>query len=383
MATIEKVVFSGYKLRLIEYRGGYYLEAENMNLKNRKRKRWAVKTTVLSEAKDEFYKAKSKLQETGRLDVLFETNLNDYIERFLRWSKIHSNSPRTYEYHAEAMKVFQEFISEKKIKSLSPEIYDQYKEWLFDKGLAPRTVDLKLTGIGKMITVLESLKIIPKGVVERPRLIRAKTSKSPTFWEEGEISRILASAQNMHIYDMVILGLNTGLRLGELTHLRWGDVNLDGGFILVQGYSMDFGGETFSFEPKDHEIRRIKLNAAAFEVLSRLRPKSELSPWVFANKYGKPRKNNLHRDFRIVTRRAGVEDKGGWHSLRRTFAVHLLMNGADLESLRRLLGHSDIKTTQVYLNVTARFLDETVNLVGFRGQKETGVVIPFKKGMTT
>lgn len=115
-------------------------------------------------------------------------------------------------------------------------------------------------------------------------------------------------------------------------------------------------------------------------MLSRIRPRSEISPWIFANKYGKPRENSLHRDFTIVVKCAGVKGKGGWHSLRRTFAVHLVMAGADLESLRRLLRHSDIKTTQVYLNVNGRHLDNTIDLIGFKGQKEKGAVISFRKG---
>lgn len=164
---------------------------------------------------------------------------------------------------------------------------------------------------------------------------------------------------------MILFCLNTGLRKQEFVYLRWKDVNLNGGFITVQGHKESHEDKEYSFEPKDHEARRIKQNTTARKVLEGLKGKADITPWVFANKYGCPRQvdGRIDMDMKEILDMANVKDKGRWHGVRRTFAVNLLMRGADLESLRQLLGHSDISTTQKYLNVTGRHLNVTVDLL--------------------
>lgn len=85
----------------------------------------------------------------------------------------------------------------------------------------------------------------------------------------------------------------------------------------------------------------------------------------------------MDKTLRAALKKSSIEGKGAWHLLKRTFAVHLLMSGADLESVRQLLGHSDIQTTRAYLNVTGQHLDKSVDRLEFR-KEETGV-LPFKK----
>jgi len=381
--TIEKVEHEGYRLKLILHYGRYYLEGENLNIKGRRvRKRWSLHTDDLDKAKDAFYREKLDLQKTGQMNVIFESGIESLIKSFLEWSKTNSKSPRTFESHTLSMRYFSEFVGAKKIEKLSPQVYEAFKRHLLDMGNSPRTVDIRLTAISALIRVSEELALIPKGVVPKPKLIREKRSKLPQFWEDAEVQAVLREAKKTYLYNMILFGLNTGLRRIELVYLRWADINLQGGFFNVQGYDLEYGGERFTFEPKDHEARRIKLNQQALEILMRLRDREVVSPWVFANRYGKPREfHTLNTNLAVVTRRAGVRDKGGWHAIRRTFAVHLLMRGADLESLRQLLGHSEISTTQAYLNVTNRHLDDTVDLIGFQEDENRGKVIPMRKNV--
>jgi len=381
--TIEKVEHEGYRLRLIYFRDTYYLEGENLNGsgKRRVRKRWSLKTDDLKKAKDEYYKLKLDLKKTGRLNVVFESGVMGFIDTFLEWSRVNSKAAKTKEIHVSSMRFFREFVTAHKIEKLTPQVYEAFKKHLFDLGNGPRTVDIKLTVVGKMITVAEELDLVPKGILPRPKLIREKRSKLPKFWTEADVQAILREAKrSSYLSDMILFGLNSGLRRIELVCLRWADIDFQGRFLNVQGYDMTWGGEHFSFEPKDHEARRSKINQQALEILMRLRDREAVSPWVFPNKYGKPRLNMsvLNRDLTAVVKRAGVRDKGLWHTIRRTFAVSLLMAGADLESIRRLLGHSEIGTTQRYLNVTDRHLDDTVDLIGFEEDTNRGKVLSLK-----
>ena len=373
--TIEKYELGGYKLRLFEYRNRWALEIKKGNARKIK----SLKTKDLDTAKDEFYKYKLELKEKGRLDIIFDTDLFRQIEIFLEWSKINSNSPNTYEYHYKSMKIFRRFILKDKVEKLTPTTYEKFKTFLIERGNSPRTIDVRLEVIKRMISVLEDLSVIPKDIYPRPKLIKAKRSKAPQFWTSEEVNEVLHKADSTYVYDLIVFGLNTGLRRNELIHLRWEDVNLDGQFILVQGYEVVYQDTKYSFEPKDHEVRRIKLNNVALKTLYKLKNMDRTNIWVFANKYGRPRRYNLDRDLMKITESAHVRHKGAWHCMRRTFAVHLLMEGADLESIRQLLGHSNISTTMAYLNVTDKHLDRTVELLKFGENEENKGLIVFKK----
>jgi site-specific recombinase XerD len=372
--TIEKYELGGYKLRLFEYRNRWALEIK----KGSARKIISLKTKDLDIAKDEFYKYKLELKEKGRLNILFDTDLFRQIEIFLEWSKTNSNSPRTYRRHKESMDKFSEFLKAKRITKLSHTCYEKFKSYLLDKDLSPRTVDIHLTAVSKLVTVLENIEHIPKGVYPRPTLIRAKRAKAPQFWTLEEIDRVLQATNNSYLQNMIKVGLNTGLRRSELLHLRWEDIHFEGRFMLIQGYEMKCGNETIRFDPKDHELRRIKMNQQAVDVFLQEKIKNNPSPLVFPNKYGRLRRNNIDRDLRLFLKKAGVTEKGTWHAIRRTFATHLVMAGADLESIRQLLGHSEIKTTMAYLNVTSQHLDKTVDLIELGKSTDNKKVVSFR-----
>jgi len=241
--------------------------------------------------------------------------------------------------------------------------------------LSPRTINIYLSTIGRMITILEKLEIIPRSVYPRPTMIKAKKVLTPKFWSLDEVSEILKASRSTYIHDMLLVALNTGLRLNELRYLRWEDINLEKGFLLVQSHLDD------GFNPKDYEIRRIKLNHTTRKVLTELKFKQGNDiAYVFANKYGKPRINNLERDLMKILKRIGIQGKGGWHCARRTWGSHAIMAGADPKSVQKLYGHSELKTTEAYLNVTEKHLDETVELVNFEDEVNQGKIIDFRKG---
>ena len=98
-------------------------------------------------------------------------------------------------------------------------------------GLAPRTVDLHLTTLGKMVGVLENLEIVPKGINSKPKSIRPKKVTAPKFWTGEEVERILKAPKGSYIYSMLVVALNLGLRQNEIRYLRWDNINLGRGFL--------------------------------------------------------------------------------------------------------------------------------------------------------
>ena len=140
-----------------------------------------------------------------------------------------------------------------------------------------------------------------------------------------------------------------------LEYFRWEVVNLEKGFPLVQSHPED------SYNPKNYEIRTIKLNCDAMLLLRQLRSNFYPDiPYVFPNRFGGPRKNNLSRDLRQVLKEAGVINKGGWHCAGRTFASHLVMRGTCLKTIQELLGHKSLRMTMKYAHLSEEYKQNAV-----------------------
>lgn len=135
-----------------------------------------------------------------------------------------------------------------------------------------------------------------------------------------------------HLTPAVLLSMNTGLRRGELTSLRWGDVDLQARVLTVRAAAA-----------KSRKGRHVPLNAEAMATLERWQEQSEDSQRVFAFIDAK-------KSWGAVLRAAGI-DGFRWHDLRHHFASRLVQAGVNLNIVRDLLGHGDLKMTLRYAHL--------------------------------
>jgi integrase len=165
------------------------------------------------------------------------------------------------------------------------------------------------------------------------------------FFTFEEADRLIAAA-SPETRPMVVTALKTGLRVGELLGLRWQDVDLKAGRLVVR---QNIAREEVT-TPKNHRSREIPLGDL---VLGELRAHRHLrSKYVFAKPAGtrltkKEAEGRLERDLK----RAGLRHIG-WHALRHTFASHLVMRGAPLKGVQKLLGHSTMEMTMRYAHLS-------------------------------
>ena len=139
-----------------------------------------------------------------------------------------------------------------------------------------------------------------------------------------------------HLKPMVVVALNTGLRRGELFSLRWVDVNLDAKVLTVAAAGSKSG-----------QTRRVPLNVEALAVLTAWRePRKGKVGLVFPGARG-ARLSNINRSWRAAVKLARLNDFN-FHDLRHTFASNLVQAGVDLNTVRELLGHSEIAMTLRY-----------------------------------
>jgi integrase/recombinase XerD len=185
----------------------------------------------------------------------------------------------------------------------------------------------------------------------------SETLQAPKRWERlpkalsiSDVRSFLESSSSLTkptmIRDGVMLELlySSGLRVSELVSLKLEDIHLDAGFLRVLG--------------KGSKERIVPVNTRAIKKLkaymNRQRPeilKKRLSTYLFITGRGKPMtRQRFWQAIKTLGRRSGV--KLSPHTLRHSFATHLLEGGADLRSVQKMLGHSDISTTQIYTKVT-------------------------------
>jgi len=175
-----------------------------------------------------------------------------------------------------------------------------------------------------------------------PKAISVEDVK--TFLETGDAESVHSSVTGR---DSVMFELlySSGLRVSELISLRLEDISFDAGFLRVIG--------------KGSKERIVPLHGRALERLKRYisqdRPdilRKKKSPYLFITRRGGPMtRQRFWQTIKAFGKRSGLDISP--HTIRHSFATHLLEGGADLRSLQKLLGHADISTTQIYTKVSA------------------------------
>ena len=180
---------------------------------------------------------------------------------------------------------------------------------------------------------------------------------SPSTWRSlpkvlspGEVEKLLAAPpetepRGLRDRAMIEVLYGAGLRVSELVALKTDEVNLDDGFLICRG--------------KGGKERIVPLGRSATEAAGRyfleVRPLAEKrpSPFLFLTRRGKPfTRQGFWKLLSGYARQAGLSSKISPHTLRHSFATHLLERGADLRSVQIMLGHSQITTTQIYTHVS-------------------------------
>ena len=141
-----------------------------------------------------------------------------------------------------------------------------------------------------------------------------------------------------HLHPMILLSMNTGLRRGEIFSLKWENVSLERALLTIEGAYAKSG-----------KTRHIPLNSEAISVLKEWRRQTDSSDLVFHNKDGL-RFDNIKNGWATILNAAKIKNFR-WHDLRHHFASRLVMSDVDLNTVRELLGHSDMSMTLRYAHL--------------------------------
>ncbi len=198
-----------------------------------------------------------------------------------------------------------------------------------------------------------------QALVERDNQLK-QDRKSGNQWREERGYALFPEFREEEFCDylmpMVLLSINTGLRQGELFNLNWNMVDLSEESIIISGDIT-----------KNNNSRYIPLNDEALNIMKQLYKKSDLkNGLVFPSKNNQPF-NNVKRSWSSILKKAQIT-QFRWHDLRHHFASKLVMAGIDLNTVRELLGHSDIKMTLRYAHLAPEHKIKAVKKIAWGQQ---------------
>jgi len=247
---------------------------------------------------------------------------------------------------------FDEYLKSRKmnLENVKKSDLSTFISGLKNKSLSSNSISRNIAAVKMFFRFLVNenyLKDNVSSVIESPKLWK----KLPDPLNLSEVEKLLDSTSGrdwMHIRDKACLELMyaTGMRVSEIINIRIEDLNLDVGFIKCIG--------------KGSKERIVPLGRAAKNALTRylekIRPRlikkrvSEVS--VFLTRLGKKMtRQYFWKMVKNYTRLAGIKKRISPHTLRHSFATHLVERGADLRVVQEMLGHANISTTQIYTHV--------------------------------
>lgn len=286
------------------------------------------------------------------------TDLQDY-EKYLLEEK-HSSANTVSSYMRDITQ-FSTYLKEEHscaLRQATKETVQEYMNWMVGRGKSAASVTRFLASVKSFYVHLVStgvLKANPtKGIaaahVERkyPEILTSKEVE--LFLEQPQC----VDAKGFRDHAMLELLYATGIRVSELISLDLSDLNLAAGFIRC--------------ESKGRE-RMIPMYHTAIKALQdyvkNIRPQivaSNTEQALFLNMNGeRMSRQGFWKIIKYYQEKAGIEKDITPHTLRHSFAVHLLENGADLRSIQEMLGHADISSTQIYTHVIKNQLKDVYN----------------------
>ena len=258
----------------------------------------------------------------------------------------------TVEAYSRDLSRLADFIARRKLASWSEVTtidLRAYVAWLRRLGLSLRTIARHIVTLRRFYRFLQTEGVIVGDPL--PALYLAPLSrKLPHVLSADDVRRLLLQPRAGHplgARDQAMLELlyATGLRVSELVSLQVQQVDFQGNYLTVKGKGAKVRAVPFGRWARDKLLSYMK------EARPRLL-KGRSSSFVFTNRSGKPiSRQGFWKLIRGHARAAGLEKKVTPHTLRHSFATHLVEGGADLRSVQSMLGHADISTTQIYTHV--------------------------------
>ena len=345
-----------------------------------------LKAGTLSDAKKLKTQIES-LEKSQRMEKLGLTantvRIDNFFQDYADYVRLH-NSPNTIKRYLAVLNTFLVFLkmfhlSIKHLSQLKTEHIESYQKQRLqsielkteadgvkngshkNKRLPlPQTVNFEVGVLRSAFIWAHNRELIASVPTKKVKKLKPKPTNKTKILAPKECMLFLKTAKSMGktdkrmivYYKALKFILNSGLRSGELCNLMWDDVDLETGLIKIQ--------EKADWSPKTY-AREFYLNETCLELLQSFKDRDG---YIFKDISGKKLDNDRLRSALIkIAQAAGLSDFTRVHNLRHTFNSLMQMNGVDIATMGKILGHKDIETTMIYTHQTGEHLVKSINKI--------------------
>ena len=279
-----------------------------------------------------------------------EQAISPLRRRLIEDMSIRRLHPKTQQQYIRYVKKFADFVGRSAEKA-TPEDVRRYQVWLGSIGTTVPTVNANASALRFFFKVTLKRSDLADEVVSAREPRRLPIVLSPE-----EVGRLLTSATNIKHKALLSLAYATGLRASEVVSLKLTDIDRERMVIRVE-------------QGKGKKDRYVMLSPNLLELLRdwwrAARKKGWMppgQPWLFPSYRGRHTSGRqLHRIVRLAAGRAGIIKRVGVHTLRHSFATHLLEQKTDIRVIQALLGHKKLDTTALYTRVAIKAIGEVTS----------------------
>ncbi len=215
------------------------------------------------------------------------------------------------------------------------EIDDYHKSWIQRVSISPSTINQSINAI-KLYYKVVSENELDLADVHRPM----RNHNLPQVYSRIEIKKIVSNIDNLKHKSMIFLIYSAGLRISELLTIQVNDILIDRKMVFIR-------------RSKGRKDRYTTLAVNALVMIQKYLSIYKPNKYLFEGQYGgQYSTTSLRKVLHKAKQKAGVTTYGSVHTLRHSFATHLLENGTDLRYIQELLGHNSSKTTEIYTHVS-------------------------------
>ena len=345
---------------------GYLAEINFTDPQTNRRVREQKTTRLLDLARDwrqtrkaDALRGEIRIRKDQPKPMRFEIFTKEYLEQ---WSKIKKKNS-TYVRDQTSVRRLNRTLSKKLLSELTRRDVEKYLAERQSDGVTPATMNRELCCLKNMLRKAVDWDYLK----ENPARGITQQRENPPEFEvltKEEIKKLLNTSvahqakdgrANDHLLPILVVAIYTGMRRGEIFRLTWDAVDFDqgkNGLITIRDSK---NGDT-RYIPMNSVVRHTLSNHA---ITTRHISQGKVCSWVFHNE-GQPL-TDVKKGYHKALERAGITRHIRFHDLRHTFASHLVMEGIDIRTVAKLIGHRDIKMTMRYAHLAPEHLQAAVD----------------------
>jgi integrase len=274
-----------------------------------------------------------------------------YMWQYLKHSEITHSYKTTLAYKL-ILKQFNKFYNNPCLSDITQTMIEKYLQQKFKVSVytAQKNLAYLRSFFNKAIED-EYLEVNPCHKIKNFKI----PQKLPLYFSNEEFKKLLDAVDNPDIKDIILLAVNTGMREMEILTLHWNQIDFKEKLIYLNNHN---------HMTKSKKIRSIPMNESVIYLLTNRFLNSRCN-LIFDSNGMQLKQDFITKKFKKYVRKAKLNDRFKFHTLRHTFASWLVQKGVNIYQVSKLLGHADIKTTEIYAHLSPNDLKKCVELINY------------------